>query len=314
METPSPATAQTARGPLVSVGIPSYNRAVVVGDAVRSVLQQTHSHLEVIVVDDASTDETAAAIARIDDPRLRYLRHGTNRGGADARNTAIAAATGEDVAFLDSDDLWHPDKLARQLAALTACPERTVCYTRVEATTPGQPSAFYPKRGIAPDELVANYLFLGEGGDGAMFTSTLLLARSLFDEVRFRPGLKKHHDLDLVLRLEAAGARFHYLDAPLVQWRNDPSQRDRLTNCPDYEFSHRWIDTCPVAIPRAAKFGFLRGWVLPALIARNRNPLLAEWILLNNWLHGTIAGTAFVKQSYFLTKKYTYNQFGWEFS
>jgi glycosyltransferase involved in cell wall biosynthesis len=115
--------------PLVSVVIPAYNRAAVLGRAIDSVLQQSLGDLEIIVVDDGSSDGTAAQAARCDDPRLRVLRHDTNRGAAAARNTGIRAAAGGVIAFLDSDDEWLPEKLERQVAALQRAPEDVLMST-----------------------------------------------------------------------------------------------------------------------------------------------------------------------------------------
>jgi hypothetical protein len=100
--------------PLVSAVIPTYNRADMVEAAVRSALNQTYDALEVLVVDDGSSDDTVARLAAFGEP-VRVIRHDTNRGAAAARNTGIAEARGEYVALLDSDDLWEPDKTARQL-------------------------------------------------------------------------------------------------------------------------------------------------------------------------------------------------------
>ncbi len=99
----------------VTAIIPTYNRAGMVGEAVASVLAQTFADLELVVVDDGSTDDTAGALSRFDDPRLA-VRRTPNRGVAAARNLGIRLARGRLVAFLDSDDVWLPEKLARQVA------------------------------------------------------------------------------------------------------------------------------------------------------------------------------------------------------
>ena len=118
-------------GPLVSVIIPSHNRAVLLPRAVESVLAQTYSNLEVIIVDDASSDSTPAVMADLvkRDPRVRYFRHETNRYASAARNTGIASARGELIAFLDDDDEWLPEKLAKQVPVmLSASPEVGMVY------------------------------------------------------------------------------------------------------------------------------------------------------------------------------------------
>ena len=100
---------------LVSIILPTYNRAAYLGRALESVLSQTYSHWECRVVDDGSTDETAAVLERFDDPRI-HCRRQENQGVSGARNTGIAESRGEVVALLDSDDEWLPHKLETQLA------------------------------------------------------------------------------------------------------------------------------------------------------------------------------------------------------
>lgn len=104
--------------PRVSVIIPTYNRADILDRAINSVLGQTFNDLELIVVDDGSTDDTPELIAQYEDPRLTFIEHEENRGGSVARNTGIAHATGDYLAFLDSDDAWRPRKLELQVAEL----------------------------------------------------------------------------------------------------------------------------------------------------------------------------------------------------
>ena len=101
----------------VSVVVPTHNRSELLTVTLRSVLRQRDVDLEVIVVDEASTDETAAILAGLGDPRVRTVRHETPRGVSTARNRGTAEARGDWVAFTDDDDLWAPDKLVRQLHA-----------------------------------------------------------------------------------------------------------------------------------------------------------------------------------------------------
>ena len=107
--------------PLVSCIIPVYNGADFLAEAVTSVLAQRHPALEVVVVDDGSTDDTPRVAASFGE-RVRYVRQ-DNAGPAVARNTGLAKTRGELVAFLDADDRWHETKLARQAAVLEAQPE-----------------------------------------------------------------------------------------------------------------------------------------------------------------------------------------------
>lgn len=100
----------------VSIIMPSYNTARFIAETVRSVLAQTYTDWELIIVDDCSTDNTDEVVATFTDPRIRYLKNETNSGAAVSRNRALREATGRWIAFLDSDDLWLPEKLERQIA------------------------------------------------------------------------------------------------------------------------------------------------------------------------------------------------------
>src|SRR5262245_59433756 len=116
--------------PLVSVVIPTRNRAHLLGRALRSALAQTLTDFEVVVVDDASSDDPGRAVEELGDPRIRLLRLSERGGAGRARNAGIQAARGEFVAFLDSDDEYLPAMLERQIARLRQSPDpsRAVIY------------------------------------------------------------------------------------------------------------------------------------------------------------------------------------------
>lgn len=102
---------------LISIIMPSYNTGGYIADSIRSVQAQSYPHWELLIVDDCSTDSTEEAIAPfLADERIRFFRNEKNSGAAISRNRALREAQGEYIAFLDSDDLWLPDKLERQLA------------------------------------------------------------------------------------------------------------------------------------------------------------------------------------------------------
>jgi glycosyltransferase involved in cell wall biosynthesis len=181
--------------PLVSVIIPTYNRAGLVAEAVASVQAQTCRDFEIVVVDDGSTDGTAERLVQVRDVRL--LRHKTRRGVAAARNSGIAAARGEWLAFLDSDDLWLPEKLARQMAYLQARPGLLICQT----------DETWIRRGIrvnkpASHRKMAGRIFLPSLQRCLVSPSAVILHRRLvaahgaFDE-----DLPAAEDYDLWLRL-----------------------------------------------------------------------------------------------------------------
>lgn len=102
--------------PLVSVIMPTYNCGRFIKESIDSVLAQTYANWELIIVDDCSKDETEAIVHTYDDPRIQYMRNEQNMGAALTRNKALREAKGRYIAFLDSDDLWFPEKLEKQIA------------------------------------------------------------------------------------------------------------------------------------------------------------------------------------------------------
>jgi len=109
---------KSTNGPMVSVVIPAFNAARTIGRSVESVAAQTFKNLEIIVVDDCSTDDLDGALTPFKDVALHIVRHRVNRGAAAARNTGVEAARGDYLAFLDADDAWLADKLEAQVACL----------------------------------------------------------------------------------------------------------------------------------------------------------------------------------------------------
>jgi len=199
--------------PEVSVIIPTYNCARYLGAAVDSVLAQSFSDIEVLVVDDGSKDNTPELMERYGSP-VRYIRQ-PNGGVSVARNRGLAESQGNYVAFLDADDTWFPQKLQRQLGALTEQPACSICHT-----------AFV----IVNDDLVPMGVRHGQRA-GATLDSllrrgnvvgsicTVLAERRLFNLVGgFDSQLSQCADWDMWVRL-AAHAKFLYLDVPLVTYR-----------------------------------------------------------------------------------------------
>jgi glycosyltransferase involved in cell wall biosynthesis len=181
--------------PLVSVIIPTYNRADLVRQALASVKAQTYRDFEIVVVDDGGTDGTFEALAA--GREIRVLRHPSRRGVSAARNTGIAAARGEWLAFLDSDDLWLPDKLARQILLLEGQPELLICQT--EET--------WVRRGVRVNKplshrKVAGRIFLPSLKRCMISPSAVILNRRLLaDHGGFDETLPAAEDYDLWLRL-----------------------------------------------------------------------------------------------------------------
>jgi glycosyltransferase involved in cell wall biosynthesis len=210
----------------VSVVIPTYNRAGPVLDAVRSVLAQRFEDLELIVVDDGSTDDTAARLASIPDVRLRVVL-GPHAGVSAARNLGVRRATGSLISFLDSDDVWHPDKLAHEVAVLAEHPEVDAVFSdlekrhgdRVFPSFMRQTAVFSRRLPTTPGGIVTiepRELRLCLLQEVPIKPSALTLRRAAFDGVGgFDEAWSSSEDWELLLRL-ARTHRFAYIDRPLA--------------------------------------------------------------------------------------------------
>jgi len=203
-----------AERPLVSVVIPVYNRPRLIRRAVHSVLSQTYRNLDVIVVDDCSTDQTPTVLDRMSNERLRVLRRNENRGANAARNAGIEAARGRHLAFLDSDDLWHPEKLSCQVETLISTPDSTgVVYcgrwTHNNEIKKRQPPAVIEKREGDLTAQILRYNFLG-------FVDCLI-DRRLMDEIGgLDEELPALQDWDFHIRL-CQETEYAAIERPLVE-------------------------------------------------------------------------------------------------
>jgi len=195
--------------PLVSVIIPTYNRAAVLGRSIRSVLGQTFRDFELIVADDGSVDETAAVLD-VFDGKLTVVSQ-ANRGVSSARNLGIRRSSGELVAFLDSDDEWTPDKLGRQVARYRGDPRDFACHTDEVWFRNGQEvhqKRIHRKQG--------GYFFERSLERCLISPSSVMISRQLLDRTGwFDETLPAAEDYDLWLKITA----FHeveFVPEPLV--------------------------------------------------------------------------------------------------
>ena len=178
--------------PLVSVVIPCYNRAAVLEKSVRSVLEQSYSALELILVDDGSTDQTRQVIEEIKDPRLRYV-YQQNAGACAARNHGAALAKGKYIAFHDSDDVWHPDKLEKQMQVMQEKhPDVVVC--KMKRFDADGSIVLYPKR-IGEGFVSAQDDLFGIG------TQTILARREVLEAEPFFSEMPRYQDLEWIYRV-----------------------------------------------------------------------------------------------------------------
>jgi glycosyltransferase involved in cell wall biosynthesis len=203
--------------PMVSIVLPTYERAALLGRSIRSVLQQTYEDFDLIVMDDGSTDDTAAEVARFSDPRVRYIRLETNQGAAAARNAGIRQSTGRFLAFQDSDDEWLPAKLERHMRAFEACGEDVgIVYSDMLRIRRNGGSHYHRSPDIVPGVLIdAGTRFYQVCKLGIQST---VIRRECFAAVGgFNEEFPALEDMELFIRLSRR-YEFHHLHAPLVRY------------------------------------------------------------------------------------------------
>ncbi|HHP7246229.1 MAG TPA: glycosyltransferase [Elainellaceae cyanobacterium] len=196
--------------PLISVIIPMFNAENTIRETIDSVLQQTLTDFEIIVIDDGSTDASLDAVKHIHDSRIRVLSQ-PNSGAPASRNRGLAESTGEFIAFLDADDVWTPDKLAAQIDALQTNPDAAVAYSWTQfIDESGQVLSSGRRITVSNDAyeklLVMNFL---ENGSNPLIRRPALAEIGGFDE-----SLLSSQDRDLYLRL---AMRYRFVTVPKYQ-------------------------------------------------------------------------------------------------
>jgi len=185
--------------PTISVIIPAFNAEKTIAETIASVQNQTFSDFEILVINDGSTDNTLEVIQTIKDPRLHALSY-ENGGLPVARNRGISHSRGDFIAFLDADDLWFPDKLELQLAALQAQPEAGLAYSWTYYKFESEEDSYADTSNSFEGNVYANLLlknFLQSG-------SNPLVRREVIDSIGyFDPQLKSCEDWDFYLRVAA---------------------------------------------------------------------------------------------------------------
>lgn len=204
---------------MISVIIPAFNREKTIERAVRSVLNQTYSDVEVIVVDDGSTDNTSDVVKSIVDDRLIYHALDKNSGACIARNKGIAMAKGDYIAFQDSDDEWLENKLEIQLKKmLENHAEISFCQFRR-----------FDSKGISVSPQIGEGIILRDDllKESVVSTQTILAKRECFSEILFDPQMPRMQDYDICIRLSEK-YNFYFVKSPLVNMyvQNDSISTD----------------------------------------------------------------------------------------
>jgi glycosyltransferase involved in cell wall biosynthesis len=213
--------------PFVSVILPTFNRAHLILRAIRSVLSQTYRNIELIIVDDGSTDGTDNVVDTISDRRIKYVRFERNKGACVARNTGISIAKNDYIAFQDSDDEWHPAKLEKHMKVFEKSDSKVgVVYSGYFKITDHK-RIYLPSKDIPQkDGNLSKVLGVNAVYKNFVTTSASVVRKSCFKRVgAFDPQLPRFQDWELWIRISKL-YEFRYLDEPLV---NVYDCRDRIS-------------------------------------------------------------------------------------
>jgi len=257
--------------PMISVVIPTYNREQTIGYCLQSVIAQTYTDFEVVVVDDGSRDGTAKKVLEFGDPRIRLLRHDASKGAQAARNTGIRTALGRWIAFLDSDDEWLPYKLAEQTAALASrgWDEGIVVH--------GGMTRYYPRTNSTESWDLP--IVSGTSCHAALLQSpgplfqTLLVSKKTLHAIGYLDEeVPSYQEWDTAIRLAEICEFIHIKEPLAVYWlhEGDTISKNKRRDVEGYRYiieKHRaameeilgenaWLRHCAVLINRYAKFGF----------------------------------------------------------
>lgn len=256
--------------PLVSVVIPTLRRAKLAVRAINSVLAQTFTDFEVIVVIDGSDPETSAALESFASESLRIIQNQVSLGPGSARNVGSAAAQGLWIAFLDDDDEWLPQKLELQLAAAKSADEHVIVTCLSHIITP-QADYVWPRRiydNIIP---LDEYLFDRRSllmGDSYLQASSIIMPRAFFNLLKFPEQQRWHEDWDLWLRAAKLGAARIITVMEALVIIHTEEDRESLGNLLAWRDSLTWIDNIRPLIGRRSYSGFCLTILAPQ-VARN---------------------------------------------
>jgi glycosyltransferase involved in cell wall biosynthesis len=216
--------------PHVTAAIVTHNRAAYVPRSIKSILAQTYRDLELVVVDDGSTDDTAAAVEPYLD-RIRYVRR-EHEGKAATRNAAVELAEGELVAFCDSDDCWHPNRIERQLHVLEQHPDAGMVHGHIaliDSDSRPLPELTAAHRALLARAHRHGATYAGYAADCRCFSSTILVRRDVFDAVGPYDCSLPIEDYDFYLRLVLEFPVMFMDDAPLAWYRVHDGQTPNET-------------------------------------------------------------------------------------
>jgi len=203
----------------ISVIIPTYNRAHIIAKSIKSVLNQTITPLEIIIVDDHSTDNTRDIIKSFNHPSIKYVMNTFSKGANGARNTGIMLAKGKYIAFQDSDDLWRPTKLEKQLQLMESNENIDMCFCSLEMTN--NKRGIVPKRKVNSNEVQKELI-----KSNFISTQTIFIKKEVAEENLFDENLKRFQDWDFCIRI-SKNYKIEHINETLV---NVEVQNDSISN------------------------------------------------------------------------------------
>lgn len=244
---------------LITVYMPTKNRASLLAAAIQSVRGQTHSQFELIVVDDGSTDDTPALLVGFaaQDDRVRFITHAQSQGGAAARNAAITASRGDFVTGLDDDDTFTPDRLERFAAA----------WRGYEQAGGRLPSGLYSQLNVVENSVIVSQTHKPESAAFEDMFRENVVGNQLFaprqhyiDAGLFRAGLPAWQDLEFFMRVLKAFGPARLVDAPTYNWDNSP-RTDRVSLKSEEKMRLAFDTVCQLheeAVPRRTQMLYLQ--------------------------------------------------------
>jgi glycosyltransferase involved in cell wall biosynthesis len=211
--------------PEVSVIMPAHNAAATIAESMESILRQTYKNWELIIVDDGSTDNTFGVVRKyLDDPRIKLIRCEKNAGMSTARNLGVAKASGEFIAFLDSDDLWMPTKLQKQIEYHKKNPNCRISHTDFREFYPSGKEKRPWRQFFASKHQKNGVLLPHLYYDNLVATLTVMMRRDIFINLGgFDTELFGVEDQDLWLKIAKLGYEFGYMSEVLSKYRMSPT-------------------------------------------------------------------------------------------
>ncbi len=282
--------------PRFSVVIPTYNRSTSVLDTLKSCFEQTYSNLEVVVVDDGSADDTLDVLAGIDDPRLVVV-HQENAGPAAARNHGMRVASGDYIAFLDSDDSWYPDFLEAAQKELETHGD-VLLYGQIIVDRGVGRYWVKPGRALGYEESIYDFLYVY---GGFIQTSTMIIPRSLSERVQWDENVTFGDNDQFAIDCWNTGIGFHMMPRPYTLYA-DIISADALSQLPIYAGTSEkytnffsWMATQKSAMSPQAWAGFRAGFESVGLA--RKAPLESFSLLWQGYKAGAIGPLGIVRQT-----------------